>query len=153
LGHKMPEYQVTPAEQQPMPDLSGHDYMTVLAAVHDKLLPKTYFEIGTLHGDTLALARCASLAVDPEFRLNKPEIIDQIVSKPKLMLFQMSSDDFSAQNDPERLLGTKIDFAFLDGMHQCEFLLRDFINTERSCNPNSVIALHDCLPVELALTE
>src|ERR1700731_2898841 len=70
-----------------------------------KLMPKTYFEIGTLHGDTLALARCASLAVDPEFRLNKPEIFDQIVNKPKLMLFQMASDDFFAQTDPERLLG------------------------------------------------
>ena len=28
-----------------------------------------------LHGDTLALSRCRSLAVDPEFRLEKPELI------------------------------------------------------------------------------
>jgi hypothetical protein len=85
--------------------------------------------------------------------LDKPELMERIIDKPKLLLFQMPSDDFFAQHDPENLLGGKIDFAFLDGMHRCEFLLRDFINTERCCKPNSVIALHDCLPVETALTE
>jgi hypothetical protein len=43
--------------------------------------------------------------------------------------------------------------AFLDGMHRCEFLLRDFFNTERHCRPDSVIALHDCVPLEAPMAE
>lgn len=144
---------VTATEQQTVPDLAGPIYLALLGTLHDTLKPKTYFEIGTATGDTLALAKCASLAVDPEFCLNKPELITSIINKPKLLLFQTSSDDFFAQENIEQLLGAKIDFAFLDGMHRCEFLLRDFINTERSCKRNSIVALHDCLPVEIALTE
>ena len=36
-------------------------------------------------------------------------------------------------------------------MHYCEYLLRDFANTERHCRRTSVIALHDCVPVDLAI--
>lgn len=136
-----------------VPDLAGDHYFKTIQILHQVLNPKTYFEIGTLHGDTLALARCSSLAVDPAFDFTKQELIAKITAKPLLMLFQMSSDDFFAQHDPERLLNGKLDFAFLDGMHRCEFLLRDFINTERFCKRNSVIALHDCLPVELVMTQ
>jgi hypothetical protein len=149
----MPGDTVTATERQIIPDLAGPLYLTMLGALHDALNPKTYFEIGTANGDTLALAKCASLAVDPTFCLNKAELITPIINKPKLLLFQTSADDFFAQQNVEQLFGAKIDFAFLDGMHRCEFLLRDFINTERSCKQNSIVALHDCLPVEIALTE
>lgn len=142
----------TSMQQNVRPDLEGELYTKVLAHLHETLQPKTYFEIGTLHGDTLALSRCASVAVDPEFRLNNLETIGKVFAKPSLAFFQMGSDDFFAQNDPEVLLGGKIEFAFLDGMHRCEFLLRDFINTEKSCKRNSIIALHDCLPVETSMT-
>jgi len=36
--------------------------------------------------------------------------------------------------------------AFLDGMHEYEFLLRDFINVEKHCEKDSVVLMHDCLP-------
>lgn len=135
-----------------VPDLAGHHYYVSMRLLHETLRPKTYFEVGTLHGDTLAFARCPSVAVDPGFDFSKPELISRIVSKPHLHLFQMPSDDYFAQHDPTQALGGKIDFAFLDGMHRCEFLLRDFLNTERHCKPNSIIALHDCLPVEAGMT-
>ena len=137
----------------PIPDHAGTFYQSLLETLHRSLRPKTYFEIGTLRGDTLALARCASIAVDPEFCFDQQDLIAPIMAKPALMLFQMGSDAFFAQHDPERLLGAKIDMAFLDGMHRCEYLLRDFINTERCCKPNSIIALHDCLPVEVNMAE
>jgi hypothetical protein len=38
-------------------------------------------------------------------------------------------------------------------MHWCEFLLRDFINTEKHCHESSVIVLHDCLPVEAPIAD
>lgn len=135
-----------------VPDLSGHHYGETLRIIHDTLQPKTYLEIGTLHGDTLALARCPSIAIDPCFDFTRPELMSRIMAKPRLHLFQMPSDDFFALHDVKALLHGPIDFAFLDGMHRCEFLLRDFANTERCCKPNSVIALHDCLPVEVLMT-
>jgi hypothetical protein len=60
----------------------------------------------------------------------------------------MTSDRFFEKVNVELVLGGKIRFAFLDGMHLFEFLLRDFINTERTCHRHSVIALHDCLPTD-----
>ena len=135
-----------------IPNLSGDHYCTVLRQLHATLEPHTYFEIGTRRGDTLALAKCAAIAVDPRFIFDDIEMVRQVVAKPSLGLYQMSSDAFFAQNNPSALLGAPIDMAFLDGMHRCEFLLRDFINTERHCRRNSIIALHDCLPVEQAIT-
>jgi hypothetical protein len=64
----------------------------------------------------------------------------------------MTSDDYFATENPRSVLGRTIDFAFLDGMHLAEFLLRDFANTEKHCAKNSIIALHDCLPVDREMT-
>ena len=58
----------------------------------------------------------------------------------------MTSDAFFGAHDPKALLGGPIDMAFLDGLHLFEFLLRDFMNTEKHCKKNSVIFLHDCIP-------
>jgi len=69
------------------------------------------------------------------------------------MFFSMESDKFFSQYNPRCMMNCHIDFAFLDGKHWSEFLLRDFINTERNCHRNSIIALHDCLPVEAAIAD
>ena len=131
------------------PDLTGEPYRELLERFHRDLVPKSYIEIGTLDGRTLALSTCATIAIDPKFIIESGSVV---VNKPICHLFQMSSDDFFAGNDPVRLFGRPIDLAFLDGMHRCEFLLRDFLNTERSCKRNSVILLHDCVPVEEPMT-
>jgi hypothetical protein len=68
-------------------------------------------------------------------------------------LFQLTSDAFFARHDPVSILGRPVDLVFLDGMHLCEFLLRDFMHAEKSCLPGSVIILHDCIPVETGMTE
>ncbi len=128
--------------------LDGPQYPDVLRALHARLKPASYFEIGTLHGQTLALARCASVAVDPAFQLT----CDVHAGKPSCRLFEQASDDFFATHDLTALLGAPVDLAFLDGMHAFAFLLRDFINTERACRPGSTIVLHDCLPREAAMT-
>ena len=44
-----------------------------------------------------------------------------------------------------------VDLAFIDGMHLFEFALRDFTNCEALSGPDSLIVLHDCLPMD-ALT-
>lgn len=43
--------------------------------------------------------------------------------------------------------GGRIDFAFRDGMHWLEFLLRDFLDMKRHCEKNALIALHNCMPL------
>jgi hypothetical protein len=88
--------------------------------------------------------------LDPKFILGTRDVIGP---KPLCALFQMPADAFFRRHDPTRILDGPIDLAFLDGMHYCEYLLRDFANTERHCRRNSVIALHDCVPVEIAIAQ
>lgn len=127
---------------------SGEHYFEVLARLHRFLQPKRYLEIGTSAGDSLRLAQCASIAVDPAFRIGT----DVLGSKPVCHLFQTTSDDFFDRYRPDTVLGGPIDLAFLDGLHVFEYLLRDFANAEQFCTPDSIIALHDCLPSHPAMT-
>lgn len=82
------------------------------------------------------------MAVDPVFRL--PEGF--VEARPRLQLFSMTSDEFFRRHDLTECLGGPVDLAFLDGLHRFEFLLRDFMNTERHCHAQSAILLHDCVP-------
>lgn len=128
--------------------VQGQNYQEFIAHLHRTLSPNTYFEIGTLNGGTLKHSSCASIAVDPAFQLSS-EVIGR---KPSCQFFQTPSDTFFRKHDPRNLLGSEIDLAFLDGMHLFEFLLRDFINTEKYCRRNSIILLHDCLPPGFYMT-
>ncbi|AZO09176.1 class I SAM-dependent methyltransferase [Mesorhizobium sp. M3A.F.Ca.ET.080.04.2.1] len=128
--------------------VTGLIYHEFLRNMHEHLNPRNYFEIGTLHGVTLANAKCPSIAVDPVFRLQT----DVMAEKPTCHLYQQTSDDFFAEQNLTELFGEPVDFAFLDGMHLFEFLLRDFINTEKQCENGSIIALHDCLPLDHYMT-
>src|ERR1700722_5023450 len=121
---------------------TGTHYIQFLQFLHDQLRPKTYFEIGTLTGNTLKLSKCKSVAIDPKFSITG----DVIGTKQAVHFIQDTSDSFFRASDPASLLGDLIDVVFLDGMHIFEYLLRDFINTERFCKPNSIVLLHDCLP-------
>ncbi len=120
----------------------GEIYTDVLARLHEHIKPATYMEVGVNTGTALQLARCSSIAVDPAFSIGKLNLN----GKPRCLFYQMSSDEFFKTQNPTQLLGAPIDMAFLDGLHWYEFLLRDFINTEPHCKPNSIILLHDCLP-------
>jgi hypothetical protein len=123
-------------------ELGGTFYQTFLKRMHSELQPKTYFEIGTLNGDTLRLAACTCISVDPRFQISS----DVLGNKPACYFFQVGSDEFFEQHNPTEIFGKAIDIAFLDGMHLFEYLLRDFYNTERYCAQDSIIVLHDCLP-------
>ncbi|MDD2876312.1 MAG: class I SAM-dependent methyltransferase [Acidiphilium sp.] len=131
-----------------MPFHAGMEYFDCLSRLHTALAPQRYLEIGVWRGESLALARAASLAIDPHFLLDR----DVMEGKPACHLFQCGSDEFFAGHDPIALLGGAVDLAFLDGMHNFEFLLRDFANVERVCHPGSAIVLHDCLPIDPRIT-
>jgi capsular polysaccharide biosynthesis protein len=130
---------------RPLPGVNYIDYLADLVIAKKAV---RYLEVGTNFGSSLAPINCASIAVDPQFRLS----LEVIGKKPTCMFFQMTSDDFFATHDPAQLLGGKLDVAFLDGMHLYEYLLRDFIATEKHCHNNSLIILHDCVPPTFEMT-
>jgi hypothetical protein len=130
-----------------VPLLTGPRHEEILGALHATLKPRTYLEIGVEKGETLRLANCPSIGIDPTMQIDQQAIGD----KSACLLYRIPSDRFFEIYDPTALLGDKIDFAFLDGMHLFEFLLRDFINIERHCRRNSLIVLHDCVPTDLYL--
>jgi hypothetical protein len=124
--------------------LPGAFYTDVLAAIHRHLAPRTYLEIGVESGRTLALAgkSTAAIGVDPVPNIKYP-------LGPNARVHALTSDEFFAQIDvAAQFDGLPIDLAFIDGMHQFDFALRDFAIIERYCTPRSTILVHDCYPLD-----
>ena len=112
----------------------------LLGGLHDQLRPRTYFEIGVDLGNSLAQSRATSIGVDPAYRITAPIHCD-------VQLFRETSDDFFAMGDAfDHFGGLPIELAFIDGMHLAEFVLRDFMNTEKHMSPGGVVILDDMLP-------
>ena len=127
-------------------DLPGPGYFEVLRGIHEHLRPRTYLEIGVETGASLALAlpETRSIGIDPRPQLTVP-------LGPLTTVYEMTSDQFFAAHDVRgKLGGAPIDLAFIDGMHNFEFALRDFINVERNCTPESTVLFHDAYPLDRA---
>jgi hypothetical protein len=136
------------ALEAPVPRAEGMPYLRFLRRMHLHLKPEWYLEIGTNKGRSLARAPGKAIAVDPAFIVNT----DVVQDRPQLHMFRQTSDDFFASGVASRL-APRIDMAFLDGLHLFEFLLRDFINTEKLCSRDSVIAIHDVVPITYLAAE
>lgn len=124
--------------------LPGEFYFQVLARILDHLSPRTYVEIGVFEGASLRLASTARavIGIDPEPRIER-------ALEPHMRVFATTSDHFFATHDLRSELGqASVDLAFIDGMHQFEFALRDFANLERACSTDSVILIHDGYPLD-----
>ena len=127
-------------------EMHGDNYFAVLQQLHEHLRPATYIEIGVFRGWSLELVQPDTqvLGIDPNPVLEKPV-------RPNHRIFSETSDDFFASHDVKAEFGGRaIDLAFIDGMHQFEFALRDFINVERLSSRDSVILIHDCYPLDAA---
>ncbi len=131
-------------------DHQGQHYSEVLARLSRNAAVRRYLEIGVAFGDIFSGIACRhGVAVDPAFQLKA----NVAANKTKVSLFQVMSDVFFEHLDLRRDIGGRLDLAFLDGMHLFEFLLRDFFNTEAICRRDSIIVLHDCLPVAEPMTD
>jgi hypothetical protein len=108
-----------------------------LAYLHEQLQPRGYLEIGVHQGDSLILAQCPALGVDPEPALRRHLRPNERVA--------MGTSDHVFANAEREALGT-IDLAFIDGMHLFEFALRDFIGVETWANMRTVVVFDDVLP-------
>ena len=128
---------------------TGPLFRDFIAQVIRKKQARGYLEVGVRDGATLVLADCPSIGVDPDFQLS----LNPMGSKTALHLYQMTSDQFFRDHDPRLILGAPVDVVFLDGLHQFEYLLRDFINSEAVSRKEGLIMLDDCLPVNSEMTE
>jgi hypothetical protein len=115
-------------------------YLDFLAALHERLAPPAYLEIGIRHGDSLALARARAVGIDPQFEL-RTEL------GPDVALFRETSDEYFGRGDPLAPFGGEpVALAFIDGMHLAEFVVRDFANVERHSLWSTVVVFDDILP-------
>lgn len=127
----------------------GIHYSEYLKQIHQVCKPTNYLEIGVDAGATLTFAQSRAVAIDPTFRLQG----NPTGQRAATHFFQSKSDEFFAQHDLNDFLPGGVDFAFLDGMHLFEYLLRDFINTEKYSHKGTVVTLHDCYPVNAEIAD
>jgi hypothetical protein len=121
----------------------GPSYRERIAAIHAHLRPKTYLEIGVDQGKTIALAapETQTIGVDPEPKIKQP-------LGPNVRIYPEPSDTFFARADLAEIFNNRsLDLAFIDGMHNFEFALRDFIGAERLAAATSTVLIHDTFPL------
>lgn len=123
--------------------LHGDYYLDFLQLLNQQLAPRSYLEIGTDEGNSLARMTCDAIAVDPLLAVSR----NVFAGKRRVLFCQMSSDEFFHEHDVRAFFPRGVDLAFLDGMHRFEYLLRDFINIEAVVHPRSLVLMHDCLPL------
>jgi hypothetical protein len=115
-------------------------YYEFLSAVHARLAPQAYLEIGVRNGGSLALSRCRSVGIDPAF-----SILSELDGD--FALFRTTSDEYFSRPDPlAATRGVPFDMAFVDGLHLFEFALRDFIHAERHSSTGGLVVFDDVLP-------
>ncbi|PIL22215.1 hypothetical protein P775_00380 [Puniceibacterium antarcticum] len=93
----------------------------------------------------MALARCPSIAIDPDFEIRFP-------LRSPTRLYRQTSDEFFSNENLKELLGATVDLAFVDGMHKAEFALRDILNLETYASRSSVVVVDDVLPEKIEWT-
>jgi hypothetical protein len=124
--------------------LPGPNYLDLLARLHDWLTPKLYLEIGVFEGTSIALAKPPTRAVgiDPA-----PKILHPLTAST-LILPRTSDAQFALADPRADWGGDRIDFAFIDGLHVYDQVLRDFAFVEAHANRDALIAIHDTHPFD-----
>ena len=113
-------------------------YLDVLQQLHEILHPDLYVEIGVRYGDSLALAKGRTVAVDPWPTLKRP-YADNVTVHAR-------TSDWFFELDADTVLDQGSDLALIDGMHLFEHVLRDFMNVEKYSHPGTVAVIDDIFP-------
>ncbi len=127
--------------------MPGDGYIEIIKKLIALQKPEKYVEIGVEKGAVLSLfdSSVQIVGVDPEPKIDAvPE---------NVTLYKNLSDDFFATQDLALLLDGSFDLAFIDGLHIFEQVLRDFINLEKIAASDSIIMIHDCLPLDRRTSE
>ena len=126
--------------------LPGDDFLAHLRRFHELLRPEVYVEIGVDAGRTLCLARPPTLAIGVD-----PAAPPRGEFAAETRLVALESDAFFETGRADAELGGRpIDLAFVDGLHVFEQALRDLAHVERRARRDSVVLIHDCLPLDAA---
>tara|TARA_R110000772_G_scaffold257510_1_gene374397 strand:+ start:1655 stop:2386 length:732 start_codon:yes stop_codon:yes gene_type:complete len=121
--------------------LPGNQYTTWLEWFHKTIDPNNYLEIGVNTGQSLQYASSKYVVgVDPDPRI-------EYDLPGNTTIFDVESDIFFSEQKVETLLGGKIELAFIDGLHQYDQVLKDFINVEKHSTKDTVVLFHDIYPV------
>ena len=122
----------------------GPDYLEVLRWLHEELKPASYLEIGVFRGRSLSLARPPTMAlgIDPCPRT------DYRWQTQTRILPMTSSEFFSGHSLAEFFGVDRFSLALVDGLHRFEQALDDIFNLEPYAQPDSVIAVHDTMPLD-----
>lgn len=135
-------------------EMPGPDYYDWLQRFHHWLQPSTYVEIGLGHGRSLALAGAETKAIGIDPYQGFWERLNYVSPHVPATLFPLTSDDFFEKHDLTVVLeADTFDLGFIDGLHLFEQALKDFINLERYSRKDSVILIHDCLPIAPIVAE
>lgn len=122
--------------------MPGDSYVSWLSRLYRALTPATAIEIGVFQGTTLALFQSPTLAigVDPQ-----PDV--RVTLGASTRVVRTTSDEFfQGPAAHDALGGRPLSIGFIDGLHTFEQALRDFLNLEALCGPQSVILIHDTIP-------
>lgn len=122
--------------------MPGPAYYSWLSELHRRLHPELYLEIGVENGMTIGLASppTRAIGIDPVPAITTP-------FQTQTHIYAETSDGFFARVG-EALPEGPINLAFIDGMHEFSYALRDFMNVEMRSTPNTVIAIHDTIPFD-----
>jgi len=135
-------------------EMPGGDYYEWLSRFHKWLRPASYVEIGLGHGRSLALAGPDTKAIGIDPYQGFWERLNYVCPDGPATLFPVTSDDFFARYDLREIMGREsFDLGFIDGLHLFEQALKDFINLERYARKDSVVLIHDCLPIAPIVAE
>ena len=121
---------------------NGCFYDEYLKQIHKIWKPSNYLEIGCSE-ETLIFAGHRAVAIGPEFKFQGNPVGQRV----ETYFFQLTSDKFFAQHDLKKFLPDGIDFAFLNGNSSFEYVLRDFLNTEKYSKADTIFAVQNCYPV------
>lgn len=124
--------------------MPGPSYRDVLRSLHAALAPRTYLELGVAGGATLALATGAAIAVG----VDPVEAPLEAVLPAGARIVRATSAAFFAGQQREDVFGDlPVDLTFIDGLHEFETALDDFLSAETWSSRASTIVLHDCVPI------
>lgn len=135
-------------------EMPGDGYYGWLKRFHQWLRPVSYVEIGLGLGRSLALAGADTKAIGIDPYQGFWERLNYVCPHCPATLFPLTSDNFFEQHDLREVMGREtFDLGFIDGLHLFEQALKDFINLERYARKDSVILIHDCLPIAPIVAE
>ena len=112
---------------------------------------KNYLEIGVSNGHIFFRIKTDfKIAVDPDFQFDMLLRMGKAIMNPYNLYnkyYEITSDEFFEKHSDAVIGNRKIDLAFVDGMHEYDFALRDIENSLKYLGDDGVIIVHDCNPL------